>query len=163
MQAQCGSLECLDRSWGGLVESLPVVLGAPYAERCIPDLISAATVLPSIALYPPLATGQEGCACQAEIKNVDAKPQAAGLTTQTVVHTLSAHPELGAEECSAAGACRAEGLGGVMEENRARLAERSEKLRGLQDKTDRMQVLRLADCNWLVGALPCKGPWDICC
>ncbi len=37
-------------------------------------------------------------------------------------------------------ACRAEGLGGVMEENRARLAERGEKLRGLQDKTDRMQV-----------------------
>ena len=35
---------------------------------------------------------------------------------------------------------RAEGLGGVMEENRAQLAERGEKLRGLQDKTDRMQV-----------------------
>ena len=34
---------------------------------------------------------------------------------------------------------RAEGLGGVMEENMARLGERGEKLRGLQDKTERMQ------------------------
>ncbi|BDA45161.1 hypothetical protein COCOBI_06-6410 [Coccomyxa sp. Obi] len=35
---------------------------------------------------------------------------------------------------------RAEGVGGIAEENRQRLAERGEKLRSLQDKTDRMQA-----------------------
>lgn len=34
---------------------------------------------------------------------------------------------------------RAERLSGLMDENRARLAERGEKLRGLQDKTERME------------------------
>lgn len=36
--------------------------------------------------------------------------------------------------------CRAEGLGGLAEDNRQKLAERGEKLRTLQDKTDRMQA-----------------------
>ena len=38
---------------------------------------------------------------------------------------------------------RAEGVGGIAEENRQRLAERGEKLRTLQDKTERMQVCAL--------------------